>query len=307
MDQVAALQDHELPGVVASTQRIFIPMMEEKRSQILAVSRRTFKYGDTDRHQLDIYYPSVVAAGQKTKVLFYIYGGGFVSGERILPAPADLAYANLGAYFASKGVITVIPDYRLVPHVVFPEPARDVRDAVEWVATHPEHLNFGPVTEPDVQAIAVLGHSAGAVHAFTMMVLPDLHSPFAQPNVGKLILSGGPYHFHPAGKASIPAAGIQYWGSSEEVEKKDPMGLLGSLTNDELRALPDLLLLEAELEPSLLKVVGKDFHEALLGHPEVNVKKIYMKGHNHISGSLALGTNEGEEWADEVLAWIRGT
>ncbi|KAJ7578018.1 Alpha/Beta hydrolase protein [Mycena floridula] len=300
MDKLAKLEETELPGVVLPTIGIFLPLLEEKRSEILAVPKRTFKYGATDRHKLDIYYPS--EAGEKTKILFFIYGGGFTTGDRNLTG-AELGYGNLGAFFAGKGMITVIPDYRLVPNVVFPEPARDVRDAIEWIVTHPENLVFGQVTDPDVENITLMGHSAGATHIFTMLALSDLYSSLAQPKITKAILSSGAYHFQPAGfQTGMDAVVVQYYGNAVEAVEKDPMGLLDSMTVE--TRLPQLLLLEAEKDPAWLKAVGKDFLRGLLDHPKIRTKRLIMKGHNHISPNWALGTGQGEEWAEEVLAWI---
>ncbi|KAJ7598542.1 alpha/beta hydrolase domain-containing protein [Mycena floridula] len=305
MDKLAKLEETEVPGVVNPTIQIFLPLLEKKRSEILGVPRKTFQYGATERHQLDIYYPPVPASSRKTKVLFWIYGGGFVTGDRNLPETA-LVYANLGAYFARQGIITVIPDYRLVPTVRFPYPARDIRDAIEWIFTHPENLVFGDdIGNPDRHSMAVIGHSAGAVHAFTMLTLPELFSPFVQPNISHIVLSSAPFHFRPNGfQTGVNHIISRYWGNMEEVEMKDPMALLCKLPREALTRLPKILLLEAEYESRWIKSVGKDFCDALSSRA-VNFEKAIMKGHNHISGSWALSTGQGEEWAQEVLNWCQ--
>lgn len=53
--------------------------------------------------QLDVYYPPEAGAGDKAPVLFFFYGGGFASGERVFPKPCDVAYTNVGAFFAKRG------------------------------------------------------------------------------------------------------------------------------------------------------------------------------------------------------------
>jgi acetyl esterase/lipase len=50
-------------------------------------------------------------------ILIFLYGGGLTGGERTPSAaaiPDSLVYANLGAFFASQGFVTLIPDYRRV-------------------------------------------------------------------------------------------------------------------------------------------------------------------------------------------------
>ena len=63
-------------------------------------------YADGPRHKLDIYGPE--QRGAPAPVVFFIYGGGWNRGER-----SD--YQFVGRALASRGFITVIADYRLVP------------------------------------------------------------------------------------------------------------------------------------------------------------------------------------------------
>ena len=59
-------------------------------------------------------------------VMMFIYGGGWNDG-----AKAD--YAFVGHAFASRGFVTVVPDYRLVPQVRFPDFVDDCALALRWV------------------------------------------------------------------------------------------------------------------------------------------------------------------------------
>ena len=54
--------------------------------------------------QLDVYYPDPSSVSDdRVPVLFFVYGGGFTSGSRRIPSPFDLAYSNLGTFFAKRG------------------------------------------------------------------------------------------------------------------------------------------------------------------------------------------------------------
>ena len=57
--------------------------------------------------QLDVYYPdpAAVPGNGPVPVLFFIYGGGFVMGDRKYKPPLDLGYANLGTFFAKRGYV----------------------------------------------------------------------------------------------------------------------------------------------------------------------------------------------------------
>lgn len=107
-------------------------------------------YGDGPRRQLDVYRP-LHARGPAPVVVFF-YGGNWVEGER-----AD--YAFVGRALASRGIVTVIADYRLYPQVSYPDFLRDAAQAVAWAKR--ESARYGG----DPQRLYVMGHSAGAYNA----------------------------------------------------------------------------------------------------------------------------------------------
>ena len=63
-------------------------------------------YGEAERQKLDVYLPLEGVA--EAPVVVFFYGGTWRNGDR-----AD--YAFVGEALASRGIITVIPDYRLYP------------------------------------------------------------------------------------------------------------------------------------------------------------------------------------------------
>ena len=241
---------------------------------------------------------------EKTPVLFFFYGGGFGSGARTLPAPADIVYANLGSYFAKKGFITIIPDYRLVPQVKFPESARDVKDAIQWVIRNPSQLCEGAVKEPNIEGMFLLGHSAGATHAFTSIAAPELYDALLISKIKGLLLFSGPYHH--SMRTGFDEVLKLYDGEDMELWNKNrPFGILQQATSEQLKAYPNILLLEAEKEPDFVIVCGKDFYEEIQKCEQLKVTKIWAKGHNHVSVFPALSSGEGEQWADDTVEWMR--
>ena len=73
-------------------------------------------------HRLDVYAPK--GAGPFPTLVF-LYGGGWTDGDRSI-------YHFLGDAFASRGFVTIIPDYRLYPEVRFPGFVEDCAKAVAW-------------------------------------------------------------------------------------------------------------------------------------------------------------------------------
>ncbi|KAJ7109576.1 alpha/beta-hydrolase [Mycena crocata] len=304
MDVVAQMKETAIQTILFPTIAAFAPLLEAKRDEITG-ARKTFKYGATERHQLDVYYPP--NTGKKNPLLIFVYGGGFVSGERTLPAPVDLGYGNLGLYFAKRGFLgatclTVggVPDYRLAPSTTFPGPAEDIRDVLAWAISHPE--NLGP--DVDVESAFLLGHSAGGVHTLTLLLEPSILASATGVKIKGVAVASAPYHFAPVGvemDAREPAN--MYYGTPETTEMHDPLGLLGVASTELIRGLPPLALVTCEYDPEWFKIVAKDFSDAL-AEKGLAPPQMLAKGHNHISFSWALETGKGEEWAEELVAWM---
>ncbi|MDB5960471.1 MAG: esterase [Massilia sp.] len=141
-------------------------------------------YGSEPRLKLDIYRPATPAPGAPVVVFFY--GGNWNSGER-------MDYAFVGRALASRGIVAVIPDYRLYPQVSYPDFLDDSAQAVAWAANN--IASYGG----DPKSLFVMGHSAGAYNA-AMVALDGrwLGKQGATP----AILAGwiglaGPYDFLP--------------------------------------------------------------------------------------------------------------
>ncbi|OCH87029.1 alpha/beta-hydrolase [Obba rivulosa] len=303
MEVVAAQTETAIPLVLESTRQAFLPLLQAKKSEIESVERKTFKYGPTDRHQLDIYYPpaGIEPAGGKAPILFFVYGGGFVNGDRVFAAPYDLVYRNVGAFFAKQGIITVIPDYRLVPEVKFPQPVEDVRDAIAWVIQNPDAAS-SPSVKADITTIFVHGHSAGSNHTATMVFYPGLLPADILSRIRGLILSGGAYQY----SASLHSAVVdQYYGTGPDAQEKTPRALLDRVSDELIARFPDVFMLVSEKEPGDLAQGNETFHGILSKKLGKDIKFSVMKGHNHVSPHSSLMTGQGDEWGFEVVVWIQ--
>jgi acetyl esterase/lipase len=141
-------------------------------------------YGSDPRQRLDVYVPAK-RTGPYPVVLFF-FGGSWNSGAR-----AD--YGFVGEALASRGVLTVIADYRLFPQVRYPEFLEDSAQAAAWIGAQVQ--TYGG----DRGRIYVMGHSAGAYNAAMLALDPRW---LAKAGASATMFAGfiglaGPYDFLP--------------------------------------------------------------------------------------------------------------
>ncbi|BCQ28420.1 alpha/beta hydrolase (plasmid) [Caballeronia sp. NK8] len=152
-------------------------------------------YGRGERHLLDVYVPKTSAnTGADRPIIVFFYGGSWQTGERD-------DYRFVGEALASRGYVTMIPDYRRYPQTTFPGFMDDAAAAVSWARGHA--LAFGA----DPRRLYVMGHSAGAHIA--MLLATDhrylrLHGMDATQLAGAIGLAG-PYDFLPLEDRTLEA------------------------------------------------------------------------------------------------------
>jgi acetyl esterase/lipase len=142
-------------------------------------------YGPLPRQKLDFYLPETPRPDGKSVIFFY--GGSWDSG-------AKGNYLFVAQALASRGVTTVIADYRLYPEVRFPAFVEDAALATRWAADR-----------VGLSKLFVMGHSAGAHIALMLAV----DTPYlAQAGVDRTKMAGviglsGPYDFLPLKSAKL--------------------------------------------------------------------------------------------------------
>lgn len=114
-------------------------------------------YGTGPRQQLDVYRPRT-AAGPLPVVVF-LYGGRWQAGSKD-------EYRLLGDAFTRRGLVVVVPEYRLYPEVRFPEWVLDAAQAVRWARDNAARFGGDPGN------IVVVGHSAGG-HTAALLALDE--------------------------------------------------------------------------------------------------------------------------------------
>ncbi|MEX0960606.1 MAG: alpha/beta hydrolase [Burkholderiales bacterium] len=149
------------------------------------IERLDIAYGTDARHRLDVFLPSAPLA-DPTPVIVFFYGGAWQRGDR-----SDYSY--VGRALATRGVIAVVPDYRVYPEVVFPGFVEDGALAVKWA----QQNLLGEARQ--VRPVFLMGHSAGA-HLAGMLALDRSYLQRAGADANRIagfIGLSGPYDFRP--------------------------------------------------------------------------------------------------------------
>ena len=183
------------------------------------VAARGIAFGSHERQRLDIYRPRIARDG--APVIVFFYGGSWNSGTRT-------GYDFVGRALAAQGFITVIPDYRLVPGVVYPAFLEDGAAAVRWVRENiAEH-------DGDPDRIVLMGHSAGAYNA-AMLALDPRWLGQDRSAIRGMVGLAGPYDFLPLDTPATRAA----FGQEENLAETQPVTHASA-------SAPPLLLLTGE-------------------------------------------------------------
>lgn len=114
---------------------------------------------DNHDNKLDI-WAATGKAKEPRPVLVFFYGGGWAHGTRT-------EYSYAARPFVEAGYIVVLPDYRKVPEVRFPDFVQDSAAAVKWVQANIEKYGGDPAR------VSVAGHSAGAYNALMLALDPQ--------------------------------------------------------------------------------------------------------------------------------------
>lgn len=146
--------------------------------------RGGMSYGPDPRQKLDVYVPHDLKG--PAPVLLFFYGGAWQSGSR-----GD--YLAFGQSFATRGIVTVVADYRLYPQVKYPAFVQDGAQALAWVHAHIRDHGGDP------GRIFVAGHSAGAYNAVMLASEPKfVKAVGGKPDwIAGAIGIAGPYDFLP--------------------------------------------------------------------------------------------------------------
>lgn len=242
-------------------------------------------------HRLDLYRASQPHA----PMMVFVHGGGWDSGDKQLRAGGADVYANIGRFYAARGITVAVANYRLQPATDWHGQVSDVASAVRWMNTH------ASAKGADAGALFLMGHSAGA-HLASYVAL-DSASHVGMAVRGVISVSGAALDLTDAQTYAL-GEDVRYY--AKRFRGDDPTEAwkaAASPATHITRAAPAFLVMCAAGESKGLQRQAQVFADALT-RGGVNVRRLVVKGESHSRMVLAL-TRADKAAAPAVLAFVR--
>lgn len=268
---------------MAFTQSIYGPLLSSQRRDGVKVDR-DLPYGMDERHKIDVYRSSEPSSARTT--LLFLPGGGFVRGDKT-------ERENLGLFFARRGFVVAVANYRLAPNGTWPSGAEDAMAAYAWVAKHAAEYGGNP------QRIFLIGESAGAAHVAAGALIRRFHPREGLQAAGVVLISGV-YDVeleHRArrqfGVATPDPRNEPYFGS--DFSRYPQMSTVSLI---DASPLPTLITY-AELDMPQMQVQAGQLFAALVTKHRFSPDLKVVRGHNHLTQTYSINT--GDETLTRII------
>jgi acetyl esterase/lipase len=247
-------------GLLTGCQAALFGSLNASTGKTDVVVQRDVVFDPAHRLALDVYR---LPGTEHAPVVIFFYGGSWKSGKRQW-------YRWVGEALAQRGLVVVIPDYRLWPKVRLDGFMQDAAQAVAW--THAHAGDYGG----NSAQLFLMGHSAGAhIGALLATDAHWLNAVGMQPrDLSGFIGLAGPYDFLPLNDSDF----IDMFGSTHDAQLRsqpvhyvngdEPPMLLLQGTTDKIvwprNAQSLAAAMERENEPVELKMYPDIGHMAIL-------------------------------------------
>lgn len=266
--RIAEMGPHFNQAILRDTRALYQPLLPKTSERVRV--QQDVSYAPDDRQCLDLYAPAEAAG---LPILIYVPGGGFVGGDK---RDEFGFYCNIGCYFAERGFLVLVMNYRLAPAHAWPAGGEDVGSAVAWARKHAAAHGGDP------GRLAIFGQSAGASHVVTWLFDPVLKR--TEP-VSAVVLSSGTYR---VAADKIPPNVMAYFGADRsQYEARSP------ITHVHQTGIPFLLTV-SEFDPSFLASPTFELAARLTNENGRPPRLLWLTGHNHVSNVFSAGTADNE-------------
>ena len=269
-------------ALLAGCQGLLFSGLNATASKTGVVVQHNVIFDPAHKLAMDIYRPT--GASHAPTVVFF-FGGSWKSGKRQW-------YAWVGEALALRGLVVMIPDYRLWPAVKMQGFMRDGARAVAWAHAHAGEYGGNPAD------LFLMGHSAGG-HIGALLAT-DAHwlgEVGMQPRqLAGFIGLAGAYDFLPLKKPAY----IDMFGSTHEQQLlSQPVHFVNG---DE----PPMLLMQGTSDKIVAPRNAESLARALRKYGEpVDLKMIPDIGHFAILFSMSRPLRSKAPVIDDAVAFIR--
>jgi acetyl esterase/lipase len=244
---------------------------------------------DTPKHTLDLYRPT--APGWP--VVIFVHGGNWDSGDKNYRAGGADVYANIGRFYATRGIGVAVINYRLQPGVAWSAQVDDVRAAVAWVRVNIERRGGQP------DRIFLMGHSAGA-HLAAMAALAsgdaDVRGVIAVSGAALDLTDERTYQL--GGDRDFYRQRFQGRAQSPDWQRPASPAMIASAS------APPFLILCASGETKALQRQSQLLHDALTT-AGASSQLLIIAGESHTRMVLAL-SHPGKRPAAAIVEFVQG-
>ena len=219
-------------------------------------------YGTVPRQRLDVYVPRAPPPPEGRPLVVFLHGGSWSRGSKDL-------YRFVGAALAERGIVAVLPNYRLYPQVRLAAALDDAVHAVAWA----ERAAAGYGADP--ARVLVMGHSAGAQLAALIAADPTPLAAAGGRPVRAFVGLAGPYDFLPLTDPVLE----DYFGPPERYPDSQPVNFVSNASapsflaqgEDDREVAPRNAValaarLAAEGVPVAVRLLPGEGHASLLRH-----------------------------------------
>jgi acetyl esterase/lipase len=267
--------------LLSGCQAVLFSGLNASSSKAAVVVTRDVVYDPAHQLAMDIYRP---ADARHAPTVVFFFGGSWKSGKRQW-------YAWVGEALAHRGLVVMIPDYRLWPTVKMPGFMQDGAHAVAWAHTHAGDYGGNPAD------LFVMGHSAGA-HIAALLATDAhwLNDVGMQPRqLAGFIGLAGPYDFLPLKEQDY----IDMFGSTHEQQlQSQPVHFVNG---DE----PPMLLMQGTSDKIVAPRNAESLADELRKRGEsVELKMIPDIGHFAILFSMSRPLRHKAPVIDDTVAFI---
>jgi len=247
-------------------------------AQVKKAKNINYASNTDEANTLNVFYKN--DSIQNKPVLIFIHGGSWSSGKKE-------TYWWLGRNFARKGVVTVIINYPLAPHVQYEKMGDACAMAVKWVQEHIAAYQASP------GKIFLMGHSAGGHLAELINADPKYFKHAGIKNPVKGLILNDPFgldmqeYLTTAEKDHYYFDFIRTFTEQAEVWKTaSPMDYVNQIKN------PHLLFYGAKTYGAIKQQTPRLYEKLKANGVPVELKEIKNKSHVPMISQMIFGGNQ---------------